>query len=321
MSSDGSTDVVTWNGDTTGKFVLFETMAHVNDSVFTLADCANGATVTISGVQEIPITTDMMGAEGDGVLLGEYVFCLGPSISAQLGAQPGIYFLIDPENPEVYVSSLKINGYTFKGKQELKLDPKYLSILEGDTSGAVFTWNGNTNGLPSIEMDGEAAYLVSKDTAWINSVSIDTTNFPPVASGLSIELSSGETVTSVYAIPGSMMGIGDELYYVLVPYGDSTIPFFIVTKDNAVFPTENSDGTAGEIIIPNAGIYVFPALDSMPYIKSLTVNGYTNYSNCKIKPEYLPNGMGGGSSITYGTEELEDGVSPLETGTFYFVYE
>lgn len=57
--------------------------------------------------------------------------------------------------------------------------------------------------------------------------------------------------------------------------------------------------------------YKDPATGEIKKVGAPSVDAYSkSESNIKFAPAY-----------TYGTEELTEGVSPLETGKLYFVYE
>lgn len=86
-----------------------------------------------------------------------------------------------------------------------------------------------------------------------------------------------------------------------------------VNAENYVFKDAHGNTLTGIGNIFNEGAYVKVILDATnkyAYIQNGDSNAYLNAELTDKAPAY-----------TYGTEELEPGVSPLATGRLHFVYE
>lgn len=81
-----------------------------------------------------------------------------------------------------------------------------------------------------------------------------------------------------------------------------------ITIGNAVIITNKDNVDFQSVIFPKAGTY-FTSVNNGQYIAKLG----KPYNIKTLELKYLP--------ITYSIDDLEAGISPLETGTLYFVYE
>ena len=130
---------------------------------------------------------------------------------------------------------------------------EYFETVGGDT----LTWDGNTEGLTGVDLDGAGTnthYLVSEITPTTEAL----------AGGV-VLTASGASVTDVYDT-----GVG------LIVIGSFTC--FIV-HENAV--GVDIDG----LFFPKAGIYIATGGEGEI---SLTINGYTGFTTTKLKKEYIP---------------------------------
>ena len=291
-----SSDILTWDGDTTGK-AEFDGTYKVSDMTFTAADCANGGTiiaVTEDGTEStITFTSENMMAEGDAVVItsGDVaIISIGSEIAAQLGLEVGTYFSHETTSTgTTYVKSLTINGYTFS-KQELKLDPKYLSILnevEGDVTslGNTLTWDGNTDGKHCVDAsnDGTIVFVNVSDATFteedlIGGITCLTVNTDGTT----------KTITWTY----------DEILNNSVIQDDG---FINLALSICVVPTDNYSITGSTFA--KSGIYLVKT--TTQYISSLTLNsgefkvaGTAYEINSEYLPEHLQFGEVNGDSNT-----------------------
>lgn len=122
--SETGGDTLTWDGNTDGKAIAFDSFVHVSDVVLTKSDFSNGANAVIGEVLTIG-EEDVIegGLDGIGLMFGEVGFCLNETEAETLGIPAGIYFLWSAET--LYISSLTIPGYTGFPVTK-KIEEKYL---------------------------------------------------------------------------------------------------------------------------------------------------------------------------------------------------
>ena len=286
MDSGNGDDAITWDGNKTGKIEI-EGLVHVSEHEFSVDDCANGGTVTFGGV-EVPFTIDNASLmEGMPAIMLEagapFVLSIPEAIASLAGFPAGIYFMYASDTQ--YVSRFSINGHTFSEK-ELKLDPKYLSILETHKSGGsdTFTWDGNTEGLLSVTN----MYYLSSAFDVVNYLTPNgTTGNLSNVSGFTLTLSDGGVLTE-----GFLQEVCDDVIaFVVNAIETDMYALYFVQKDNVTFSVTD----AITVTFPKAGLYALYATDTSSgtpvYMTSFTVDGYSGFDakeEYKIKEEYLP---------------------------------
>lgn len=151
----------------------------------------------------------------------------------------------------------------FGGEDTYYLNPNFENIdnspfetIGGDT----LTWDGNTDGLESLQIDEAEFYRVSNVIPTLSEC----------ANGCTLSYDDGSTsvVLGDFEIK-SLMDDGSDAAYGAMPY------MIIIPKTV----------TMGETTFLK-GVWFYNHSDG--YICSLTINGYTGFTITKLKSEYLP---------------------------------
>lgn len=161
---------------------------------------------------------------------------------------------------------------------------KPFGALEG---GWEIVWDGNISNQNNVVSTGNAEsilYYVSEMVPSEEELKKATITLIENGESASVELSP---------VWGSIATITEDL----IEIGNAAI---ITKKDNVTY--------ADTMTFPRAGVY-FASMQNAGYVSKLEKVGNIK----KIEQKYLP--------IIYSIDDLEAGVSPLETGTLYFVYE
>ena len=127
--TSGTPDTLVWDGNTEGRESAMGQVFKVSDVVPTMADLANGATITgdsvSEGVFELTVqSTDIQGTEGMIVIGPVYIFS---ETDDTLGITPGVFFSKIDEGGEddFFVTKLVIPGY--KGFETIHpIEPKFI---------------------------------------------------------------------------------------------------------------------------------------------------------------------------------------------------
>lgn len=238
----------TWDGNTEGK-----------DTVL-----VNGGNVTMCKVSDEIVTPQDLDGAKMTISDGEVIEVSSADFSEKDGAYtyknsfialiPNAMTVAGLNFPSGGVYFMKLNNvfHVAEVSNLQTIDPKYLPICETVGSDTL-TWDGNTEGL---EFDGEGAYKVTDTVPSIEELS---------QGGLFV-LNDG-----FQAPLGGVQKLTDNLYT-----STGGVPI--------IFCLEN--GVEAGSVTYNKGIYL-PNSGGL-YISSLTINGYTGFTQEKIKEEYLP---------------------------------
>lgn len=181
----------------------------------------------------------------------------------------GIYYMKIGDAPVPTKVSLIIPGYT--GFPTTKpMDVKYLpeSHQFGDfpTGGDTLTWDGNTDGLESVDLTeslGFVYYKISDSTLTMN----DFTN------GAVVVTNAGFSITNEEAILAELDGLlaGADGLFLVVPEND--------------FSADLGDGVI--MNVAHKGIYA--AIANEMHVAKMTIDGYTGFPSIKtLDKKYLP---------------------------------
>ena len=254
-------DTLTWDGNTEGLEVFQGAYYKVSDAAPTMADLANGVTMTLhSNVLGIEIS-ETISAENIGEEDGLIIFINSPESQSMpvvivladvheedFSLSKGTYFIGEPA--EFIARSLTIPGYTGFAKEQIdpKVLPEALRFGKTTVQGDTLEWDGNTEGLVNFDV-----YFKVPDVA---------PSANDFANGCTATMSNGE------AIP--VDGVSNVQEGVI---GDSNGLFMVV----------------GEGLEFSAGLYFMNTGEF--YVKSLTIPGYSGFTKTEVKtiePEYLP---------------------------------
>lgn len=256
-------DTLTWDGNTEGLVVLDIGMGNnyykVSDVAPSLEELQNGVCKLSNGSE----------APAEAMALADTVFAFGGMIGIVcttdttvegITIPKGVFFSVTIETGD-YVSSLTIPGYTGFAKEQIdpKVLPEALQFGKTTVQGDTLEWDGNTEGLVSVEA---VRYKISDAVP----------TFADLQKGGCLTL-NGE------AMPFPEGGLSEE--DIVLPDG------IIVLSSLCIVPSEMAGVTSQylEIAFPEAGIYV-PAVAT-----KLQLNGYTDFTKTEIKtikPEYVP---------------------------------
>lgn len=194
-------DTITWDGNTEGLTQFagsIQTYASAPTPEFyrvfngapQMSDLANGCTVQLFlyGSLEDPVTLTSENIVDGGAYYAmanqyeEVQVIIIPEDTNDDGTEllKGVYFRRMPYD-DVYLAKFSISGYTFEAIETTvtKIDPKFLpesideegvaQVVRNNFPGGIgfsdreidVTWNGNTNGLESFELDGMVVYKIS----------------------------------------------------------------------------------------------------------------------------------------------------------------
>ena len=314
-SGEGS-DTLTWDGDTTGKST-FEGMTKVSDVFFAASDCVNGGTIVIvdeDGVElSMPFTASDVMDEG-GMLTGigeKFIVSISEAGASLIGIEAGTYFLGSGSVP--YIKSLTINGYTFSEKK-LQINPEYLPEAlqfgqEVPNMGDTLSWDGNGAGLPQATHNGTAVplYKITDNIDWANNLNcVDN----KVNEGIIGKLSSDTepfTVVSKQDVEGAIAVCINspslDAYYIYIV--TDVVNNMFTTQMQITFPSEGT----------YAGISTYNGVTG--YLEYLTIEGAKcfpdgTFTISKIDPKYLPDDIGGGSSITIDSVLSSTSENPVQ---------
>jgi hypothetical protein len=285
-------DVLTWDGNKNGLPNITGMFYYASSVVPTAEDLHNGGTLICNGVvtetftssnMDIVETTDTMLIVRVG---GSPRFVIATCDNAVDGAgstiaNKGVYLLHDGAK---YVSSLEINGFSFKETKIKTIDPKFLPPMEsgvsswndltdrpfGETTtyGDTLTWDGNTEGLEFVdlfEVAGAVYYKISNAIPTVDDL----------ANGVSVGMSLGNVNTYP---AGEFIPISDGVL------STDAMEFFIVDESAVGVDIEG-------IIFPESGVYVMFMADEGDavgvYVTSLTINNYNGFECTETVP--LPN--------------------------------
>lgn len=259
-------DTLTWDGNTEGLEVFQGAYYKVSDAAPTMADLANGVTMTLhSNVLGIEIS-ETISAENIGEEDGLIIFINSPESQSMpvvivladvneedFSLSKGTYFIGEPA--EFIARSLTIPGYTGFAKEQI--DPKVLpeSLQFGKTTvqGDTLEWDGNTEGLVSAaDIYYKISDAVPTKADCANGIEYDG------------DVVDGETVQGAFADDGLLLGEG----------------ILFIPSDNY---------TLERVTFPEAGVYFIKAEEN--YIHYLTIPGYSGFTRTEVKtiePEYLP---------------------------------
>ncbi len=214
-------DTLTWDGNTEGLETLAEgsPFFRVSDSVLEVSDFV-GASLLWSDGLGVSIDEAMVNdSEGPvGVYYAEmpYIYSVDATVAEQIGCAPGLYFL--NTGGDGYTASLTIPGYTgFPVTKQI--DPAYIPPLTQEQLPAgypwdgrtVIEWDGNTEGLETLEMpESNPLYKVSDMVLTENDIK---------ANGYTVTFSSGKTGGSgnfLVATEESIMFVILDTMYVIM---------------------------------------------------------------------------------------------------------
>lgn len=298
-------DTVTWDGNTDGLVSVMGQFYKVSDATPTLADFANGAVASlISAGTDIPneVGPDGIAEAGSGVLMvaeGMAVVVHTEGVGVDLGGasfpEPGTYFMGMLE-AGIYVGLLTIPGYNGFIKTEIKpLDMKFLppSLQFGvfTEGGDTLTWDGNTEGLTIVELNGNPYFHLSSAVPTADDVL--------------------EGVVCINNIDKTREYTGEEAQGFFSPDGSAEFyGVLIIPVDGYDVATEN---IGQSVRFPKRGVY-FRVLVSNggERCTSFTIKGYNGFATTKIKPldkKYLP-----GDLIPAYTAEDEGKVLKIVNG-------
>lgn len=261
-------DTLTWDGNTEGLEGFnpdggdTNTFFKVSNIAPTLDDLANGFTFA-SNDGSIEELVDFMGGMGEftesstNILTPNAPFVvIALSDENESGISKGTYFNCADGS---YISSLTINGYSgFPTTETKQLDNKYLEPFE-TVGGDTLTWDGNTEGVESLDMSGDGSdivYRMSNTAPTIDSWSSGT-----------VVLSDGSDTLEVSIAPSMAQDMGGMYLITLEQCG---ILLFLPTDTNGI----------------SAGI--FSEVANGVHVSSLTINGYTGFESTKLKESCLP---------------------------------
>ena len=282
-------DTLTWDGNTAGRDIIGDPSMgwiKISDQVITVADCANGGTITLSTGEVNEFTANDIREDTTGFSIGYAVAYFNIPANANVNASSGIYFLAGDDGG--YVASIKINGFNFttsSTRQEInqKYLPEHLQFGESGGSDTI-TWNGNTDGRESYANVG---FKVSDVVLTSNDCANGGTFIINYAEG---DLKT-ETINFTSA---DVESNGDAL---MIRNGTILALGEISAKDFNVSP-----GTyfmKDDVNISFGGVSL--GVTTYAWIASLKINGYAGFGKTfkPIDPKYLP------ESLQFGEEKPE----------------
>lgn len=316
-------DTLTWDGNTEGYYTGKEEYTFPSGNLIIEYVLVSNSTpsveelqaneVTIVGLNCIDGTSEtlynpspLISTDGASAILRDVVSIVySPTKDF---TKTGTYFLYSKlvnADGEVTQSarptSFTISGYNFTAIQTsdiIKTEhlPEALRFGEMPTiiGGDTLTWDGNTDGLHSVNTNPE-------NETYYYKISDATPTETELAAG-TIVMSAGNSGSSAILVAqdeGAL--IGTEGIYIVIPY------------DNYSFPL-GSDLT---VVFAKKGIYTC-ILSNGNYMASLTIPGYTGFETKSTKivtidPKYLPEGYGSGSG---GGTVSSISASKVTAGTF-----
>lgn len=271
VTEDG--DTLTWDGNTKGMANVGETFYKVSDAVPTLAELSAGGTfVAINGVGDIvtsSFSSDDIFVRDDALFVGDSVLpgaiVIDEVAAAVNQVEKGTYFVAVPEVPGVIdvsfrTVSLTINGYTGFGSE--KLDPKYLPehLQFGTVYGDTLTFDGNTDGLVSVE-------------GMLFKVSDAVPTYADIAKGGYVTANGEKQAFSAEDFSEDEVVLGGGVL--------SMGPVTIV-------PPEAVGVLVEGITFPAPGTYFAYSVEAGMLTTELQLNGYTGFTSVKkLEPKYV----------------------------------
>lgn len=236
-----------WDGDRAGHKTVDlggYYLVHVSDEIQTIESESAVLQICVGGLPVDASETDVMPATDKVTFVGEGCAIVAEDnvdLEGLVFPKAGVYFL---DHPEMYtVTGLLIPGYNFQGD---------MLAGEMETGGDTLEWDGNTEGLVSVE---DVYYKVS-DVVITADMGIES---------MTTEVSTGEIYSNTpnfSMVPG--VGIGSAVIY--------------VSTDNT---------TVGEATFIEKGIYF--SINNGVFTKRITIPGYTGFPIVKkLDEQYLP---------------------------------
>lgn len=277
-------DTLTWDGNTEGLVSYNNGYYKVSDAIITRNDVYNGLVLVFAG-EEISLDGEQAQSyfnRDDGyVELAEFVRII-PTDNYEDPANPGKFYpeagmYLASESSE-YVSSLTIPGYTGFAKEQIdpKVLPEALQFGETTVSSDTLEWDGNTEGLVSVDYTSELGVVIYK----ISSAVPTETDF---ANGAVATLNGGAQITEgLVAMAQNGAILGAEMLFMVIP-------------------SDNYELDAGMTPVPEKGVYF--AIAAGTYITSLTIPNYTGFTRTEIKPieeKFIPDTVPTIQSATVG---------------------
>lgn len=282
-------DTLTWDGNTAGRDIIGDPSMgwiKISDQVITVADCANGGTITLSTGEVNEFTANDIREDTTGFSIGYAVAYFNIPANANVNASSGIYFLASDGG---YVASIKINGFNFttsSTRQEInqKYLPEHLQFGESGGSDTI-TWDGNTNGRESY---ANAIFKVSDVVLTSNDCANGGTIIINYAEGdlktETINFTSADVESN-----GDALTIRKTLIFSL---GAISAKDFNVSPGTYFFKDDTNLSAGGASLGVTTDVWA----------ASLTINGYAGFGKTFIKPidpKYLP------ESLQFGEEKPE----------------
>ena len=283
-------DTLEWDGNTDG-LVNFAEFYKVSDSTPTTNELQNGGIITIfaegEGKTDAEFSGDVVYSNADGAMVlvngSILAFAVAWKDNADLSEldlgvfpEKGIY-LFSVEG--MHLSSLTINGYTgFTGAEVIKTEalPEHLQFGEYEEYGDTLTWDGNTDGLESVDMSGDGSMVLYKISDAMPTQGDIQGNWE-----ISFKLFDGTGGATV----------SETLLTDLGRFDYSDIPMFLFLNSMPTLVVMPSNYAGFNI---TGGIYVVDHIEfteGEAYISSLTINGYTGFITKTVTPldeKYMP---------------------------------
>ena len=285
-------DTLTWDGNKEGLLAVEEMLYKVSDAVPSLSDFSNGGIFIMSNGTQADFTIEnIIDYDGSGVLLlnsgGFYII---PEDNLEFNdmtfPEKGVYFV---DAGGRYIEVLTIHGYTGFTAEKLKdsiipdtvsrvghtpsfndLEDKPFYEETTTVQGDTLTWDGNTEGLVTVEVPGY-------DGAVFARISDAVPTLDDCLNGIIEVSSNGATSTWTH----------QQLVETFYPQSG-----VLCTEGITAIPTDNYMLASFGLQFPKAGIYAVSA-EGMEHIASLTIPGYTGFVTTEtvvktIDPKFLP---------------------------------
>lgn len=262
-------DTLSWDGNTSGRVYVDmdgEGMYHISDTVLTEGDLSKGYTVGEMRDGETLWSEEMDDCDSQGgITIFGAMFSIAEdnlSFEGTVFPKKGIYIASDmPEEGNTVF--LTIPGYgKFESETVKKLDPKYYDqpCYTEPTGGDTLIWDGNTDGLDSVDYYG-AVFLRISDAI----VTFDDCKNNVVYSE---EGAADKTIVyeNIYGMSNDICG-GEMVF---------------ITGNIVCAWHDNSD--CNGVVFPKAGVYT-----NIGKKISITLPGYTGFPGVKkLDAKYIP---------------------------------
>lgn len=256
-----------------------EGMAYVkvSDRVFT-ADELDGMSVTyISGDDNLePVTTTELFIDKDHTFLPTGIMFSSMNDGTAFGVvieqetnmgfrlSTGLW-LIDYGS---IIGNTKILSVTIPGSETVhpipeKYLPEHLQFGETTVKGDTLTWDGNTEGLASVDLGGASMYHVSDIVPEIEAFS-NGYSFSILQEG---QIETAELTAEDYA----------DIKDIFAEYG-----FIMPAEQIYIIPSDNFNMPGLGQVFPQKGVY-FMGMGDVMRVASLTIPGYTGFESTTVK--------------------------------------